>query len=89
MRRCGEAAHVVTQFRQDLLDAEAGDAGDGIQPVERRLEWAGVLLDPGIEEGDLLVEKLDVIEQALELEDVVRGDPAQQGFPQLGLFAWQ
>src|SRR5262245_42425974 len=53
VRRRGEAAHVVTQFRQDLLGAAAGHAGHGIQPVERRLERAGVRLDPGIEEGDL------------------------------------
>ena len=47
----GEAAHVIAQLGQNLLGAAADDAGDGIQPVERRLERASVLLDPGSEES--------------------------------------
>jgi hypothetical protein len=51
----GEAAHVGPEFGEDLLGAAAGDAGDGIEPLKFPRERARLLLDPGVEEGDLLV----------------------------------
>jgi hypothetical protein len=47
------------------------------------LERASVLLDPGSEERDLPVEKLDVTEQTLKQEDAMRGDPAERRFPRV------
>jgi hypothetical protein len=45
VRRRGKAAHVVAELSQDLLGAAAGHAGDGIQPVDRRLERASMLFE--------------------------------------------
>ena len=59
------------------------------QLVQRGLKGAGLLLDPGVEERDLLLEEFDVAEQALKHEDVVIRDATEQRFAQLRVLASQ
>jgi hypothetical protein len=84
-----KATHVVAKLGKDLLGPAPRPARDVVQTLQRSGERTHLLRDPLIEALDLLVEELNVGQQALEHEDVMLGDATEEGFLQLRLFSSQ
>src|SRR3989449_132936 len=83
--RCrGELAHVDARFGDDRLCGTRGDAGHALHERRRFGERGHRLRDPGIERGDMNVQRIDQGQMLLEQECVVRSQAADEGFAQRG-----
>jgi hypothetical protein len=83
MPRGGEAAHVEADLGDDDPCGGAADAGDLIQPVDRRLERGDLGLDPGLHRGDVGAGVVDTIQHRLQQEGVMVVEAATEGLFQL------
>src|SRR3989449_413549 len=75
VRRRGELAHVDARFGDDRLCGTRGDAGHALHERRRFGERGHRLRDPGIERGDMNVQRIDqgqmLLEQHLSLIDAL------------------
>ena len=84
VRRRGELAHVDARFGDDRLCGTRGDAGHALHERRRFGERGHRPRDPGIERGDMNVQRIDQGQMLLEQECVVRSKAADEGFAQRG-----
>src|SRR6266542_1363122 len=81
----GERGHVHARLGQDGLGGARGHAGHGLRQrrgVGKRRHGLG---DPGIERGDVSVQRIDQRQVLLKQERVVGGQPAHECLPEGGL----
>ena len=74
----GERRHVDTRLSQDRLRGAAGDPRHGLRQGGGLGKRHHGLVDPGIQRGDVGVQRLDEGQMLLEQKGVVRGKAAHE-----------
>jgi hypothetical protein len=80
----GEAAHVGADLGDDHLRGDPADPGDLIQPVDRWGERGDLLVDLGLQLGDVGAGLVDARQHPGQQERVVVAEVAGEGLLQLG-----
>src|SRR5918992_1396552 len=80
--RGGKAAHISTQFGQNLFSSPQPDARDGVGCLDRCFKRAPALLHLLVQLGNLLGQKVQVPQLALQQHTLVRSHHPFQGLRQ-------
>jgi hypothetical protein len=78
VRRRREAAHVGADLGEDHLRGDRTNAGDGIQPGDRRPQLADSGIDARLHGGDVGGDRVHPLQHLSEQEGVVLAEPAGQ-----------
>jgi hypothetical protein len=88
LRRRGEPGHVQPHLGDDHLGGGDADARDRVQAGHRRSGRGDLVLDPGLDLGDVSVDRVDPGEHLGQQERVVVGEPADERLLQASPSCW-